>query len=223
MEVGDVFSETSHYKYEGKQGENYQFTHLESKQTINLDKKYVSQLLVTADQYSAEMNVGKEDKLWTDAQITAAVTKGELVATHKVRAGDVRVPGIRSIWNDIHSSDVFTVVYDKQGKDLSDKKYQEALAEQMRQALAIIEKAKANKKSTAEASTAALQYVQSNPVQRHEAGEERELRGYKIQFDSITGFYDVIDMDITDSFNVRQVNVNTIKSLVFKGVKYTVV
>lgn len=54
---------------------------------------------------------------------------------------------------------------------------------------------------------------------------ERVLRGYKIQFESRDGRYNCIDMDIqqTDKESgVRPVNINTIKYLIFGGVKYVV-
>lgn len=223
VEKGDVFSEISHYIYEGSIGDRFAFKHLESGEVINLDKKYVENLLVTADQFHQEIEVGKEDKYWTEAQITAAVTAKVLSANHTVRVGDVRVPGIRSIWSDIYSSDVLTVCYTKQGKNLSKKKYSELLAAQETEALAIIERAKASKKNTTEAAKEALKFIQSNPISDFEEGEERTLRGYKIQFNSPTGFYDVIDMDITDANNVRKVNINEIKWLVLHGVKYVVV
>ena len=51
------------------------------------------------------------------------------------------------------------------------------------------------------------------------------LRGYKIQFESRDGRYDCVDMDITKTdkeSGVRPVNINTIKYLIFDGVKYVV-
>ena len=58
-----------------------------------------------------------------------------------------------------------------------------------------------------------------------ESGEDRVLRGYKIQFESRDGRYNCVDMDIqqTDKESgVRPVNINTIKYLIFDGVKYVV-
>ena len=56
-------------------------------------------------------------------------------------------------------------------------------------------------------------------------GEDRVLRGYKIQFESRDGRYDCVDMDITKTdkeSGIRPVNINTIKYLIFDGVKYVV-
>lgn len=62
----------------------------------------------------------------------------------------------------------------------------------------------------------------TNPVLPYEEGEDRVLRGYKIQFESRDGRYDCVDMDIvrTDKESgIRPVNINTIKWLIFNGVK----
>jgi hypothetical protein len=65
----------------------------------------------------------------------------------------------------------------------------------------------------------------NNPVLPYEEGEDRVLRGYKIQFESRDGRYDCVDMDITKTdkeSGIRPVNINTIKWLIFNGVKYIV-
>lgn len=56
-------------------------------------------------------------------------------------------------------------------------------------------------------------------------GEDRVLRGYKMQFVSRDGKYKCLDMDIernSKEDGVRLVNINTIKQLIFNGVKYVV-
>jgi len=72
----------------------------------------------------------------------------------------------------------------------------------------------------------ALSSIQNNPIVEFEPGEERKLRGFKVQFSSLNGYYDVIDMDIPDpdnkGANIRKVNINEIKWLVLDGVKYDV-
>lgn len=191
---GDVFSESSHYSYLGKQVKGHQFKHLESGETVTLDKRYVIQLLQTADQYQSEVKVGKEDKKDGTA-------------------------GIRTIWENIHSSQVFTVCFKKQDKPLSAKKVNELKKAQIDAALDKIEKAKTAKKGVADAAKLALEEIQNNPVLSFEQGESRKLRGYKIQFSSRDGKYDAMDLDINE---IRPVNINTIEYLVFNGVKYTV-
>lgn len=56
-------------------------------------------------------------------------------------------------------------------------------------------------------------------------GEERTLRGYKLQFSSRDGKYKCMDMDIIRSIKdtgERFVNINTISQLIYNGVKYVV-
>lgn len=223
IEAGDVFSEQAHYVFNEKKGEQYSFKHLGSGSIVNLTGKYVEDLLQTADQYQKEVEVGREDKLWTKKQIEDAVKSGELNLGHEVRVGDVRQVGIRTIWANIHSSEVFTVSFDKQATELSKKALETAKTAQLELAIAAIELAQKTKKGVAKAAEEAIKQIQENPVLPIVKGEERILRGYKVQFTSITGKYDVIDMDIADvKANVRQVNVNEINYLVFGGVKYIV-
>src|SRR5688572_1965265 len=140
ISAGDIFSEQSHYTFLGKKGEAFQFKHLESGKTLNLDGAYVEELLKTADVYDKEVEVGKEDKFWTAKQIEDAKKKGEKLPDD-VRAGDLKQEGIRSIWSKIHSQQVFQVNFNKQGKELSDKAYNEAVTKQTEEAVAAIEKA----------------------------------------------------------------------------------
>lgn len=56
-------------------------------------------------------------------------------------------------------------------------------------------------------------------------GEDRVLRGFKIQFVSRDGKYRCMDMDIEKTekdTGERLVNINTISQLIYNGVKYTV-
>lgn len=219
---GDVFSEEAHYRYTGKSGAAHEFVHLGSNQTVKLSEKYVQDLLTTADQFDQEVEVGKEDKYWTTKQIEDAKKKGELPSNTTVREGDVRVPGIRSIWAGIYSSKVFTVNFNKQSKELSAKALATAKDVQLKEALDAIEKARTGKKGVAKTAEQVIRELQDNPILPVTAGEERTLRGYKVQFSSVNGSYDVVDMDITTGMNQRQVNVNTINWLVVDGIKYTV-
>lgn len=215
IEKGDIFSEESHYIYEGWNGSTRQFKHLESGQIVNLDEKYVENLLVTADQFSKEEEIGKEDKFWTAKQLTDAKNTTE-------REGDLKQKGIRSIWADIHSAKVFTVCFNKQGKELSAKAVQAAKDAKIAQLTDAIDLAMKNKKGVANTAKLVLKDILDNPITMLEKGEERILRGYKVQFSSINGSYDVVDMDIAPPNNRRKVNVNEINWLVIDGVKYIV-
>ena len=218
IEVGDVFSEESHYVYLGKKGTTYDFKHLESKQVVHLDENYVTELLQTADQFEEEVEVGVEDKHWTQKQIDEAKKKGTLEADTQIREGDIKLKGIRSIWSDIHTTQVFSVCFNKKGKELTKKAFNAAKEKQVQEALAAIGSGNVTMAD-------AIKQVQENPIFPVEKGEGRVLRGYKVQFSSTNGFYDVIDMDIEDDgkgANLRKVNINEINWLVVSGVKYIV-
>jgi hypothetical protein len=220
IEEGDVFSEESHYVYLGQDGNKHKFKHLESNQVVSLDEAYVTELLSTADHYDTEIEVGIEDKHWTSKQIEAAKKKGELPEDSPIREGDLKLKGIKSIWADIHTKQVWWVCFDKKGKPLTKKAFNAAKDAQITDFL--------NQVSTGDLTLKdALKKVQDNPILEIEKGEERTMRGYKIQFVTNNGYYDVIDMDIEDpenkGVNIRKVNINEIKWLVFDGVKYIVV
>lgn len=219
IHAGDVFSEESHYVYLKTEGNKLVFKHLESKQPVYLDEAYVSNLLLTADQYHQTIEVGQEDKHWTQKQIDDAKKKAELPADTTIREGDLKLKGIRTIWADIHTTKVFSVCFDKQGKPLTKKAFNAAKEKQILDALANISSGKVTLED-------AFKQIQENPIFAIEKGEERVLRGYKIQFASTTGKYDVVDMDIEDpegkGINVRKVNINEIKWLVVDGIKYVV-
>ena len=71
----------------------------------------------------------------------------------------------------------------------------------------------------------ALAFIQENPILSETPGEERILRGYKLQFTSRDGKYKCLDMDIkrTDKeTGERLVNINTISQLIVNGTKYIV-
>jgi len=216
IKSGDVFSEESHYVYVGPKNQGHQFKHLESGNLITLDAKYVTELLKTADQFEEIVEVGVEDKEWTQKQIDEAKKKGTLEADSQVRAGDLKLKGIRSIWTDIHTTEVFTVCFNKKGKELTKKAFNAAKEKQIQDALAEVSTGKVTLED-------AFKKIQENPINPVEKGEERLLRGYKVQFASPNGFYDVVDMDIVDDgkgANLRKVNINEINWLVIGGVKY---
>lgn len=200
IEVGDVFSEESHYVVEKIAEDSITFRHLESDKTVKLSNEYVQNLLNTSDQYQTEVKVGKEDK----------------------KDG---TPGIRTIFEGIKSSEVFTVVFKKQDKPKTKKALEAEKESQRAEAVALIERAKKAKKSMATAYKEALELIQNNPIKDVIEGEDRVLRGYKMQFVSRDGRYRCMDMDITRTdkeTGERLVNINTISQLIYNGVKYVV-
>lgn len=157
-------------------------------------------MLNTSDQYEKEVKVTKEDK----------------------KDG---TSGIRTIFESIKSSEVFTVVFKKQDKPKTKRQFEFERESQRAEAIALIDKAKRQKKSMATAYKEALEFIQNNPVKDYIEGEDRVLRGYKMQFVSRDGKYKCMDMDIKRTgkeTGERYVNINTISHLIYNGVKYVV-
>lgn len=198
IKKGDILSESSHYRVKNILGSNVILEHFESKNEVSIDKDYLHNFCNTADSYITEIKVTKEDK-----------KDGTL--------------GIRSIWENIHSGKVFTVCFKKQDTKKSNKQFTtevNALAEQMCKE---IDQVKASKKGVADWAKKTLHTLMSNPIPKIVEGEDRVLRGYKIQFESRDGKYQCVDMDIEGlENNVRLVNINTIKWLIIDNIKYIV-
>ena len=200
IQVGDVFSEESHYTVKSIGKDSIVFIHLESGKEVKLSTSYVQGLLNTSDQFHETKEVTREDK----------------------KDG---TPGIRTIFESIKSSEVFTVVFKKQDKPKTKKAVEEEKAAQRETAIALIDKAKKAKKSMANAYKEALEFIQNNPIKDYIEGEDRVLRGYKLQFVSRDGKYRCMDMDIKTSekeTGERLVNINTISQLIYNGIKYIV-
>ena len=200
IEVGDIFSEESHYIVKEVKKDRVVFTHLESGKAVSLSNEYVHSMLNTSDQYETEVKVTKEDK----------------------KDG---TPGIRSIFESIKSSEVFTVVFKKQDRAKTKKQFESEREAQRAEAVALIDKAKKQKKSMAVAYKEALEFIQNNPIKDYIEGEDRVLRGFKMQFVSRDGKYKCMDMDIERTekeTGERLVNINTISQLIYNGVKYVV-
>ena len=198
IKKGDILSESSHYRVKNILGSSVILEHFESKNEVSIDKDYLHNFCNTADSYTTEVKVTKEDK-----------KDGTL--------------GIRSIWENIYNNKVFTVCFKKQDTKKSNKQFTtevNALAEQMCKE---IDQVKASKKGVADWAKKTLHALMSNPIPKIVEGEDRVLRGYKIQFESRDGKYQCIDMDIEDSENnIRLVNINTIKWLIIDNIKYIV-
>lgn len=200
LEKGAIISESSHYIVDRVVGSTVHLKHFENGEDVQIGISYLKNYTNSADLYDTTVEVTKEDK----------------------KDGTF---GIRSIFDNIHSSQVFTVCFKKQDKLKSKKKLQEeidAIVEQFSDSIDIV---KNNKKGVANAAKNLITELVNNPVLPYEEGEDRILRGYKVQFASRDGRYDCVDMDIvrTDKESgIRPVNINTIKWLIFNGVKYIV-
>ena len=174
--------------------------HTESGDVVNIGRTYVQNYIKSGDNFVEEVKVTKEDK-----------KDGTL--------------GIRSIFEGIHSGQVFTVCFKKQNKPKSKKKLQEEINTIIEQFSNSIDSIKNSKKGVANAAKNLVTELVENPILPYEEGEERVLRGYKIQFESRDGRYDCVDMDITKTdkeSGIRPVNINTIQWLIYNGTKYIV-
>lgn len=200
LEKGAVISESSHYIVDRVAGSTVHLKHFESGEDVQIGISYLKNYTNSADLYDTTVEVTKEDK-----------KDGTL--------------GIRSIFENIHSSQVFTVCFKKQDKPKSKRKLQEEIDAIVEQFSNSTDTVKNNKKGVANAAKNLVTKLVNNPVLPYEEGEDRVLRGYKVQFASRDGRYDCVDMDIvrTDKESgIRPVNINTIKWLIFNGVKYIV-
>lgn len=196
--VNDVLSEVSHYRVIGiNADDSIRVVHTESGDVVNIGRTYVQNYIKSGDNFVEEVKVTKEDK-----------KDGTL--------------GIRSIFEGIHSGQVFTVCFKKQNKPKSKKKLQEEINTIIEQFSNSIDSIKNSKKGVANAAKNLVTELVENPILPYEEGEERVLRGYKIQFESRDGRYDCVDMDITKTdkeSGIRPVNILTIKWLIYNGVK----
>lgn len=199
--VGDVLSEASHYKVVGTNADDsIRVVHTESGDVVNIGRTYVQNYIKSGDNFVEEVKVTKEDK-----------KDGTL--------------GIRSIFENIHSGQVFTVCFKKQDKPKSAKQFNAEVSEIVAKVCEEIDQVKSSKKGVAEWAKRTISALMKNPISKVVEGEDRVLRGYKIQFESRDGRYDCVDMDIvkTDKESgIRPVNINTIRYLIYDGVKYVV-
>ena len=200
LKSGAVLSESSHYIVKDILGSNVRLTHYESNSEVTIDLNYLKKYTNSSDLFTRTEKVTKEDK----------------------RDGTL---GIRSIWENIHSGQVFTVCFKKQDKPKTKKRLNEEIDTLVSQFSEDIDKVKASKKGVADRAKELITKLVKEPILPYEEGEDRILRGYKIQFESRDGRYDCVDMDIVRTekeSGIRRVNILTIKWLIFNGVKYIV-
>lgn len=197
FKVGDVLSESSHYVVTGIYGNDTVLKHQESGDSVHINKMYIEKYLESADEVINEVKVTKEDK-----------KDGTL--------------GIRSIFESIHGTQVFTVCFKKQDTPKSQKKLNAEIATLISDFSNEIDTIQKSKKGVADAAKRFAEELITHPILPYEKGEDRVLRGFKIQFESRDGRYNCVDMDIEDNNNIRPVNINTIKWLIIGGTKYVV-
>lgn len=222
IEVGDVFSEVSHYTFVGMDKKDYQLKHHASSTNVTLSGEYIEKFLSTANQHHQEIEVTKEDTYWTAKKIADAVKDGTLKADHTTKEGDLKALGIRSIFENIHSPQVFQVCFQKQDEPLKAKELADLKDTQIAKALEAIEKASKGKKGVAATAQEEMKKIQDNPIMPFKVGDMRVLVGYKVQFTSRDGRYDCVDMNLVKGSNIRPVNINTLQYIIVGGVKYFV-
>lgn len=197
FKVGDVLSESSHYVVTGIYGNDTVLKHQESGDSVHINKMYIEKYLESADEVINEVKVTKEDK-----------KDGTL--------------GIGSVFESIHGTQVFTVCFKKQDTPKSQKKLNAEIATLISDFSNEIDTIQKSKKGVADAAKRFAEELITHPILPYEEGEDRVLRGFKIQFESRDGRYNCVDMDIKDNNNIRPVNINTIKWLIIGGTKYVV-
>ena len=200
LKQGSIISESSHYIVNRVSGSTAWLTHFESGEEVQIGMSYLRNYTNSADLFETTVKVTKEDK----------------------KDG---TPGIRTIFENIHSGQVFTVCFKKQDKPKSKRKLQEEIDTIVEQFSNSIDAVKNSKKGVANAAKNLITELVNNPVLPYEEGEDRVLRGYKVQFASRDGRDDCVDMDITKTdkeSGIRPVNILTIKWLIYNGVKYIV-
>lgn len=181
----------------GIYGNDTVLKHQESGDSVHINKMYIEKYLESADEVINEVKVTKEDK-----------KDGTL--------------GIRSIFESIHGTQVFTVCFKKQDTPKSQKKLNAEIATLISDFSNEIDTIQKSKKGVADAAKRFAEELITHPILPYEEGEDRVLRGFKIQFESRDGRYNCVDMDIEDNNNIRPVNINTIKWLIIGGTKYVV-
>ena len=115
LKSGAVLSESSHYIVKDILGSSVRLTHYESNSEVTIDLNYLKKYTNSADLFIRTEKVTKEDK----------------------RDGTL---GIRSIWENIHSGQVFTVCFKKQDKPKTKKRLNELLAQNTGKPIEQIEK-----------------------------------------------------------------------------------
>lgn len=209
VQVGDVFSETMYASVIQINKDTIDLKHQGTGETITLSHAYVEKMLSSADQYAQELKIGIEDKLWTAKQIADSKRTD-------VQVGDIRVPGIKTIWDSIGQA-VFCVEFVKKATPLSKKAYDAAVQAKMDEVAEAIEKAQRNKKGVGNVAKKEVLKLINNPILNHVPGEVRVMRAYKLQHSSTDGQYAVMDMDKGEK---RSVNLPTVSCIVVNGVKY---
>ena len=209
IQKGDCFSETSYYSFLEKNKGGLLMKHMGTGKEVLLSEEYVQHMLFSSDIYETELEVGIEDKLWTQAQIDKDKPTG-------VKVGDVRVPGIKTVWDRIGDK-VFACEFTKKDTPLSKKAFDALVQSKMDEIGNKVDNAQKNKKSVSTVAKEIALKLINNPILNYIPGESRVMGAYKLQHNSVDGHYAVMDMDKGEK---RVVNAATLNWIVVDGVKY---
>ncbi len=215
--VNHIFSELSHYTYKGVNpatGLNKLYHH-GSGNTIEVDDRYLCDLMQSAEQYHNVVTVGLVDTYWTAKQVEDAIKNGVYSKSNAPEVGSLKQKGIRTVFDEIKGQHVFTCMYMAQSKETV-KELNERKRQQRDNLLGSIKTGLSKSELLATVDNI-LEQAQNDPIVKTD--RERVLRGYKVQFTSHDGKYLCKDMDINEE---RPVNINTLQWLVYDGVKYQV-
>ena len=218
---GHHFSEISHYTYEGPCTQhigNVSLIHRQGGKRVSLSPQYIEQFCHTGNQWENEVEVNRVDTFWKQSQIDAIDWTGK----EKPSAGDLRAEGIRTIFENIPNKTVFTVIFQKKGKDLSRRAVNKLKKERLEELEAILTKTARHKEGVKDKAIELVSKYLDDPIKTHEEGEMRTLVGYKEQFSSKDGYYQCYDMNLREAPFTRPVNIRTIKELIYKGTRYVV-
>lgn len=199
LKKGDILSEVSHYIVESIQADRVLLHHYEGSAQVALGREYLASYTTTGSDFLETVEVTREDK-------------------------QDGTPGIRTIFEDIRDERCFTVTFTKQGKTKTKKQIEAEKTAQRTKSLEVL-KSNLEKVPFEDAVLSALHEAQNNPIQLIEEGEERVLKGFKVQFTSRDGRYNCVDMSLVPSekeTGIRPVNINTITELIVDNVKYIV-
>lgn len=232
----EFLSEISHYKVKNNEklspnfNDTIEITNLSTGENVGIGSRYIQQYCISAEQYDEIIKVGKEDKYWTKGQVNTWISNYlqshavdnnfvalEEFANEVPRVGDLKLEGIRSVFQNIRDQTAFTVWFYKVDNKKTKKAYNEEVEARVQSFLEPVLKAKASKKSMEDAVRAGVKELIENPVLDYIPGELRKMICYKKDFSSRDGNYKVFDLE---KQSIGSVNIKTIQSIVINGKKY---
>lgn len=180
-------------------------------------------------QYDETVKVGKKDKLWTQNQIEKELSKGNIVEEDNIRAGDIKLAGMETIFTEV-GKNPFIIKYNKKAKKKQVKVLKEELKTQREQLInRVLEVVKdfnlgITTEEMLEKLTPELEKIQKNPISEY-IQEERTLYGILLSAKSLNGVYSVVDLKIlneTKDINksIRQVTLDNVTELIIGGKRH---